>query len=469
MMSMTSALAGVERRELDYPLDLIDLAGRARDAGCEVGLMARAAAGATSVAAIGRRFDIVWTPEGAAVEDAAGRVLDREAGSDHLAAAARLWRRFAEEHCDDAGDPRPAGTGLVAVGGFAFDTTRPPRDSWAGFPAVLLRVPALAVTRSCGRTYAAGDLSLLDLPGGWTAPPAQRFVTRPARPEARWLAAEAEAIRRLRAGDAEKVVMAREVVAHGDGVVRSGGVLRALHAAHPGCYTYLVSGADGAAFAGASPELLLRRIGSLASSEPMAGSTRRGGDRGEDDALARGLRACAKDGREHQVTARYVAAAMAGCSRRVQVGQPQVVRLANIQHLATRVLADLEEPAASLLDLAVALHPTPAVNGSPAPAARRLIEELEGMERGWYGGAVGWIDERGDGELAVAIRCGLLCGDGARLYAGSGTMPDSRPETELAETRLKLEALLCALRAAGGDGRGREPATGHPPLTFRCR
>jgi isochorismate synthase EntC len=153
----------------------------------------------------------------------------------------------------------------------------------------------------------------------------------------------------------------------------------------------------------------------------------------------------AKDVAEHAVTARFVAEALAPLARSVEVGQPEVIRLTNIQHLATTIRARLTEPTANLLELAAALHPTPAINGWPRAAARRLITELEGMERGWYAGAVGWIDGRGDGELAVAIRCGLLWEDGARLYAGNGMMPDSDPQTELIETELKLNALLGAL------------------------
>jgi isochorismate synthase len=125
--------------------------------------------------------------------------------------------------------------------------------------------------------------------------------------------------------------------------------------------------------------------------------------------------------------------------------EPEIVRFTNIQHLATTVTGELREPAPGLLELAADLHPTPAVSGAPLPAARRLIAELERIERGWYAGAVGWVDGRGDGELAVAIRCGLLYEDGARLYAGNGIMPDSDPEAELEETRPKLRVLLGAL------------------------
>jgi len=257
----------------------------------------------------------------------------------------------------------------------------------------------------------------------------------------------ARAAELLRGGAAEKVVLAREVVARGDGVVTAAAVARALRAAYPACFTYLLGGADGTALAGASPELLVRRSGALAVCQPMAGSVARGTDEAEDARLAERLLASAKDAREHRVTALAVAEALRPLSRSVEVGTAEVVRFTNIQHLASTICAQLSVPPANLLELAAVLHPTPAVAGWPREAAIRLIGELEGLERGWYAGAVGWIDGRGDGELAVAIRCGLLWQDGARLYAGVGVMPDSDPASELRETELKLKVLLGALSA----------------------
>jgi len=435
--------AGAQAIELDRTPDLVELVEAARAAGHEVMLVERPMPDAVSVAGIGRRYDLVAAPGGAVLEDAAGRRVDHEAGPDPLAAAGRLWRRLAGEvGGDGAGAP---GTGLVAIGGFAFDPAREPAGAWRGFPALLFRVPELAVTRVRGRTFATGDLALLDQRPAWEAPGARAFAVEPVRSEADWMGAVAEAARRLRGGEAAKVVLAREVMARADGVVAAGRVARALRAAYPACFTYLVAGGDGTAFAGASPELLLRRAGRAVTSQPMAGSTARGEDEAEDDALAARLVASAKDAAEHRVTARHVAEALGAECLSVRVSGPEIVRLTNIQHLATTVAGELREPRPGLLELAARLHPTPAINGAPAAAARRLIEELEGMERGWYAGAVGWMDGRGDGELAVAIRCGLLYEDGARLYAGNGMMPDSDPAAELEETRLKLRVLLGAL------------------------
>jgi salicylate biosynthesis isochorismate synthase/menaquinone-specific isochorismate synthase len=429
--------------ELEGTPDLVDLVSSAADAGYEAALIERPMPEAVSVAGIGRRYDLVSTAGGVAVEDERGTRIDEELGAERLAAAGRLWRRLATRVGTD-GSQLP-GTGLVALGGFAFDPSREPAGPWQGFPALLFRVPALVVTRVRGRSFASGDLRLLDLARSFSARPARRLEVEPARPEESWLAAVTQAVGRLRAGEAEKVVLAREVIAHGDGVVAAGPVTRALRGAYPACFTYLLSGDDGTAFVGASPELLVRRFGSSATCQPMAGSIARGEDEAEDMALAARLLRSAKDAVEHRVTARAVAERLAAVSESVEHPEPEVVRFTNIQHLATTVRAQLREPPVNLLELAALLHPTPAVNGAPAHAACRMIADLEGMERGWYAGAVGWIDGRGDGELAVAIRCGLLWADGARLYAGVGVMPDSDPAAELLETELKLRALLGAL------------------------
>ena len=424
--------------ELDRTPDLVDLVTAARDAGHEVMLIERPMPDAVSVAAIGRVFDLVAAPGGVVLEDAQGRSIDFESGGDRILAAARLWQRV-----------RSSIDG-IAVGGFAYRTDREPGGAWSGFPALLFRVPALAVMRRRGRTFASAATpdaeALLDLATtAVRAPSARKLDVTPLRNPLAWTAAVETAAARLRAGEAEKVVLAREVLARGDGVVSAGMVVRGLRAAYPSCFTYLIAGADGTAFAGASPELLIRRAGAHAFAQPMAGSVARGATDAEDERLAGLLVASTKDAVEHRVVSDFVVEALQPFASKVSARAPEVVRFTNIQHLATSVDIELREPAADALTLAAALHPTPAVGGWPRQAADVMIDELEGMERGWYAGAVGWIDADGDGELAVALRCGLLWEDGARLYAGVGVMPDSDPARELEETELKFKALLTAL------------------------
>ncbi len=444
---MIAAMA-VRTWELDRTPDLVDLVGAARDGGHEVMLIERPMPDAVSLAALGRAFDLVAAKGGVALEDAGGRIVDFEPGDNRLLAAARLWRRLGLSLT--GGDLRAPATGPVAVGGFAFHPDREPGGAWSGFPALLLRVPALTVTRVRGRTFAsaaaAGAEDLLELAEtGLRAPSARKLEVTPVRNPVSWTAAVHSAVGRLRAGDAAKVVLAREVLARGDGVISAAMVARSLRAAYPSCFTYLVTGADGTAFAGASPELLVRRSGDHAYAQPMAGSVARGATDADDERLTRSLEESAKDAIEHRLVSSFVVEALRPFSKSVTARPPEVVRFTNIQHLATAVTAELSAPAADALTLAAALHPTPAVGGWPRDAAEALIDELEGMERGWYAGAVGWIDGRGDGEFAVALRCGLLWEDGARLYAGVGVMPDSDPARELEETELKFKALLTAL------------------------
>ena len=424
--------------ELDRTPDLVDLVSSARDAGHEVMLIERPMPDAVSVAALGKTLDLVSAAGGVSAEDADGHQVDFEPGEDRLLAASRLWRRLA---ADDT----------IAVGGFAYRPDRDPAGAWAGFPAVLFRVPALAVMRRRGRTFATastpGAEELLELaaPAAVRAPSARALNVTSVRNPLAWTAAVEGVAARLRAGDAEKVVLAREVVARGDGVVSAAMVVRGLRAAYPSCFTYLVGGADGTAFAGASPELLVRRFGAIAQSQPMAGSVARGANDAEDERLATQLTESAKDATEHRLVSQFVVDALRPFATSVSAHEPEVARFTNIQHLATNVEARLGEPAADVLTIAAALHPTPAVGGWPREAADRLIDELESMERGWYAGAVGWMNAKGDGEFAVALRCGLLWEDGARLYAGVGVMPDSDPARELEETELKFKALLSAL------------------------
>jgi menaquinone-specific isochorismate synthase len=206
----------------------------------------------------------------------------------------------------------------------------------------------------------------------------------------------------------------------------------------------MISSIDG--MVGASPELLVSRVGDVVRSHPMAGTTPRGGDPTADARLAATLLASAKDRHEHQLTIDMVQDTLLPfCSYLDAEAEPSVVPVANVQHLATLVEGRLSVPAASVLELVAALHPTPAVCGVPRDLALATIAELEQMDRGRYAGPVGWVDAAGNGRWAVGLRCAELDGSTARLFAGNGIVADSDPVTELAETRAKLQALLGAI------------------------
>ena len=218
-------------------------------------------------------------------------------------------------------------------------------------------------------------------------------------------------------------------------------IAAALREGFPACFTYVVA-RGSSALVGASPELLVRREGQRASTVALAGSIRRSADPSVDAHLGEQLLHSGKDRREHEVVSRRIARALAPYSVWVTVApEPVLVQVANIQHLGTPIRAQLREPV-GVTELAGLLHPTPAVGGEPGEAAARLIPALEGFDRGWYAGPVGWTDESGDGEYCVALRCALLRGSHAWCYAGGGIVADSDPASELAETEVKLQALL---------------------------
>jgi salicylate biosynthesis isochorismate synthase/menaquinone-specific isochorismate synthase len=262
-----------------------------------------------------------------------------------------------------------------------------------------------------------------------------------ARPPGDFEQAVAEATRRIGSGGLEKVVLAREVVVGAPSAHDPGAVFGALREHFPSCFCFCC-GTPEAAFLGASPELLIRRSGAGASTVALAGSTRRSSDPSVDDHLGEQLLRSDKNRREHRIVAEEIVRRLRPHAVWVEAGdEPEVIRVVNIQHLATPVIAQLAEPL-SAISLAGLLHPTPAVGGEPGPVASEAIRELEGMDRGWYAGPVGWMDATEDGEFCVALRSALLRDREAHLYAGGGIVAGSDPAAELAETEVKLQALL---------------------------
>ncbi|MEA3019718.1 MAG: menaquinone-specific isochorismate synthase [Actinomycetota bacterium] len=327
------------------------------------------------------------------------------------------------------------GTGPVAFGALAFHP-----------PGGALVVPAIIVGKADDGTRwitTVGETEhqapLLAHDAALTAP--STFTVRPGRPPAEWCDAVASAVAAMHAGELTKVVLAREVVVEADEPIDIVEVLRRLRAAYPSAMVFAVDG-----FIGASPELLVSRMGDVVRSQPMAGTTPRTGDPATDARLAASLLASAKDRAEHQITIDTVLdAVLPFCSYVDSEPEPSIVTLANVQHLASLVEGRLSSPPASVLSLVAALHPTPAVCGFPRAAALEVIARLEGFGRGRYAGTVGWVDRRGNGRFAVSIRCAEVEGRSARLFAGNGIVADSDPQIELAETRAKLNALLSAL------------------------
>jgi salicylate biosynthesis isochorismate synthase/menaquinone-specific isochorismate synthase len=387
-----------------------------------------------------------------------------ERGPERFARVAARWRALAAAAAADPLDG-PPGSGPVAVGGFAFAPEGGAAPHWGGFAPASLHVPEVALARHGDEVRltlaalarpddTAEDLlarldarvaALREAPLPLLDPdPAGRFAVSSAMPPEHYESAVAQAVARIRAGALAKVVLAREVQVHAPAPHDPAAVLGVLREAFPSCFT-LCAARGPRAFLAASPELLVRREGLRAGTLALAGSARRSADPAVDDHLGEQLLRSDKDREEQAIVTRRIVRALRPVSVWVTAAEePVVVRMANIQHLATPIRAQLADPV-SAVELAGLLHPTPAVGGEPLAAAAPLIPALEGLDRGWYAGPVGWTDLNEDGELCVALRCALLEGALARCYAGVGVVRESDPAAELAETEVKLDALLPVL------------------------
>lgn len=338
------------------------------------------------------------------------------------------------ERDDEVDSP---GSGPVAFGALPFDRRAP----------ASLVVPRVVF----GRTAEGARWTTTIAPRGVDVPvtpdhgpdggPPGELAVRSVRPPERWCTSVAQATDRIRAGDLTKVVLARELSITTDRPIDAGALLGRLRAAYPAALCFAVDG-----FVGASPELLVSRVGDIVRAQPMAGTTARTGEPETDQRRAAELLSSDKNRVEHQITVDMVHdTLLPWCSFLDSEPTPAVVAAGPVQHLASLVEGRLSRPAAAVLDLVAALHPTPAVGGWPREAALALIDELEDAGRGRYAGPVGWTDAAGNGAWAVGIRAVELDGTAARVFAGVGVVADSDPLAELEETRSKAQAMLSAI------------------------
>ena len=332
---------------------------------------------------------------------------------------------------------RMPGTGLVSFGSFAFADD--PGDS-------VLVVPEIVVGRRndiCWVTHVGvstiGAASAVH-PRLAPPPPSGVHFTDGALSGAEWEAVVAEAVRRIGAGELEKVVLARDLLAQAAARIDVRWPLRRLAEEYPTCWTFHVD-----SLFGSTPEMLVRRERGLVTSRVLAGTIRRTGDDAHDLQLAATLARSSKDLEEHEYAVRSVAEALAPHCTSMNVPEaPFVLHLPNVMHLATDVAGVIDDDTTSL-ELAGALHPSAAVGGTPTATAKAVIAEVEGMDRGRYAGPVGWMDASGDGEWGIALRAGLLQGRSVRLFAGCGVVADSDPASELAEAQAKFAPVRNAL------------------------
>ncbi|HLZ07296.1 MAG TPA: isochorismate synthase [Chloroflexota bacterium] len=388
-------------------------------------------------------------------------------GMSRFADAAAAWMVQRSGAVVDVSPGSPV-TGPVLLAGFSFDPERPSTDAWSEFPDGLLVLPRFAVT-SVGRqswltinaiTEPDADgsqlrsglfqmSSLLSTPGPGPRVDRDNAIIEMVdlRPPEDWQAMVGAIAQRLRAGESEKVVLALSSRLSAQHSFDPSRALDRLREDYPNCYVFAVDRGNRC-FLGASPEQLALVEGATVRTVCLAGSTARGATIEEDDRLGDELLASAKNRSEHAIVVRWMRETLtqAGIDPS-PMGDPALLKFRNVQHLYTPVDGQLPD-GGTVLDVVERLHPTPSVGGKPREAALALIREYECLDRGWYAGAVGWLDAVGQGEFAVAIRSALIQGSTALLFAGCGIVPDSVPEQEYAEARLKLRPMLSALGAS---------------------
>lgn len=352
-----------------------------------------------------------------------------------------------------------------AFGGFAFHDERAPDPIWEGFDSAAFVVPAVQVVRtgdgdSWITVLASDEGAATDELERWgerlqtalgeasSSPddgPGVEDTSRTTTP-AQWTAQLEAALERIDDGDLRKVVLAQALTATLEETIDLGEMLERLRSAYPTCYRFAIGGeGDSGTFFGAPPERLVSKRGETVETEALAGSGPRGETAAEDEIHADRMLADDKLRREHELVVEAICDQLESFVDSLSIDDRRVRRLANIQHLRTPISGTLAK-GRHVLELAEALHPTPAVGGVPPDLAWETIRETESFDRGWYAGPVGWFDGNGDGEFAVGLRSAVASDDRVTLFAGNGIVADSDPEAEWEEVQLKFRPILEALR-----------------------
>lgn len=400
-----------------------------------------------AAASLFRRAQLICQPDGTVIAGLGAAWSASGAGRERFR---RLQQRI------DAADLE---TTVPILAGFSFNPDGPEADEWEGFASAEAIVPQVAVanledrrtlilTRSTGLEFG----ELIDVLAGLDDPgPVRPFdpgdhsvVSHP--PPTEWRTEVEEAIGAIAQGDLSKVVLSRSVVVTTQSSPDAFDLVPHLRATYPQCYVFVWQKGESA-FVGASPELLLEKSGESVRVNPFAGTARRGEGEADDRALGEALMHSAKDREEHALVVEDIAARLGPIVADLQIpSNPSLRRMATVQHLSTEIVGRTDG-AMSALDLVAVMHPTPAVGGTPRAESLAFVDKVEGIDRGWYTGGIGWMTAAGDATFAIPLRCALLRRQIAHLYAGAGIVAESHPEAELDETRLKFRPMLSLLTA----------------------
>jgi isochorismate synthase len=392
-------------------------------------------------------------------------------GSERFANAAMAWQWLREEAVIDYASTGAPGYGPTLVGGFGFDPLRARTDLWRDFPDGLLVLPRLlfqqrdqqaTLTLSCRvsptdnldnltNSLCAELTRLSPLLAGLSLLPVSEAAEAPGyslsdiEPAEAWQELVAETVRAIGRETYSKVVLARSAGVVADeqpfSVVQT---LQRLRQSYPSACVFALQ-RGSRAFVGATPERLVHARDGRLHTMALAGSAPRGANEEEDRQRGSELLASAKNRGEHEIVSAMIRDSLAPlCSHIWIADTPELLRLKNIQHLQTAIVGELQ-PGRTLLEALQALHPTPAVGGTPTEEALTYIREHEKLDRGWYAGPLGWVDLQDNGEFVVALRSALLESRRATLFAGCGIVKDSDPAAEYAESCLKLQVILRSL------------------------
>lgn len=397
------------------------------------------------------KFYLAGAGEAFSITSADNRFGEMEKQWKHLLAHASIYNPY-----------EMPGTGPIALGGFSFDPEKETSGLWKKFEGSQFRIPAylltvrgdasyLTINCLVGKAENAAQLEesmekskQLLLNKAPQLPAGPKIMARKDIEPEYWKETVKKATDSIQSGEAEKIVLAREMRVEFEEEASLASVLRNLSNAQKTSYIFAFE-QEGNCFLGASPERLVKVEDRKLLSTCLAGTARRGFTQREDEMIGKKLLYDKKNRQEHDFVVQMIKQAVEGCSRHINVPEvPALLKLKHLQHLYTPVEARLDD-AYTIIDVVKRLHPTPALGGLPKQNSLAFIREHEKLDRGWYGAPVGWMDAYENGEFAVAIRSSLVQGKEASLFAGCGIVQDSDPEAEYEETLIKLAPMLSVL------------------------
>ncbi|WP_077615760.1 isochorismate synthase [Caenibacillus caldisaponilyticus] len=415
---------------------------------------------------VAQDFRSFWHVRGERSFSAVGKAVDMHGnGGERFKSPEKFKREWSNRVVSAASH---GGPGPFLTGGFSFFDDVSPSGPWTSFGSVAFVLPRYLLIAESGKKWLmmnaviAPDADPVRLFKRMTEDIRQlmkenggdeqevRIVDRIPDRREDWIAAVERARQRINEGDLEKVVLSRTVTIKTDGPIRPEAVLRRLVAGEAGRFIFAFE-RGGTAFVGATPERLVKRCGQRLISDCLAGTAARGGTPEDDERLGNELLGDVKNLAEHRFVVEMIRTTLSGFCERLSVpDRPRLMKTNSVQHLYTPIEGEVKTGVA-LLDAVRALHPTPAMGGTPRDAALEVIQKWERHERGWYASPIGWLDLEDNGDFAVAIRSALIHQDEACLYAGCGIVKDSEPMKEYEETEIKFRPMIKALGGGGHE------------------